>query len=177
MKRVSMLRSLFVTLAVASLPAVLRAQSDNLLVTEKTNPSIGSLNGGSEETETQSGKNLVPENQPGNLLASAQVALKPWNALSMRADTRRPNWRIWTFARLGSVLSGPAIPPYAAPGAAAIKPWIALGIPIGAPSPGRESWTFARPGALPLALAVQPDAAQRYGADPSILQIYFGHRR
>lgn len=62
------------------------------------------------------------------------------------------------------------------PGQAPIKPWSMPMIPIGAPSERRKSWIGAGPGSLPLAVAVQVDAVQKYGTDPGLLQVYFGHR-
>jgi hypothetical protein len=137
------------------------------------NASIGSWNASSEGTETQFGKKkLILESQPmlqtGNLRASTQVVLKSWNLPSILTGTSHPNWQGWNIARLGSLPPGTAIQPYAAAGPVAIKPWTALGIPTGTPSPNRKSWTIAMQGSL--------DAAQKYGTNPAILELHFGHR-
>jgi hypothetical protein len=62
------------------------------------------------------------------------------------------------------------------PGQASSKPWGMPRIPIDTPSAKRKSWIGAAPGSLPLALAAQPDVTQRYGTNPGVLQVYFGHR-
>jgi hypothetical protein len=62
------------------------------------------------------------------------------------------------------------------PGQASIKPWSMPMIPIDAPSGKRKSWIGTGPGSLPLAVAVQVDIIQKYGTDPGLLQVYFGHR-
>jgi hypothetical protein len=63
------------------------------------------------------------------------------------------------------------------PGQALIKPWDMPRIPADTPSANRKSWIGAGPGALPLATVVQPDATQKYGPNPGVLQVSFGHRR
>jgi hypothetical protein len=180
MKRVSMPCSIVMTLALAALPAALRAQSENLLATKTINTPANALNASFEAIETQWGKKLVPESQPmlqlGNLRASAQVALKSWNVSSILTNTPRSNWKSWTIAGFGSRLPGAAIQPYAAAGPAAVKPWSALRIPTETPHPNLKSWTIAAPGSLPLAVAIQPDATQKYGTNPAILEVHFGHR-
>jgi hypothetical protein len=60
-------------------------------------------------------------------------------------------------------------------GQAPIKPGMPM-IPIDAPSAKRKSWVGVGPGSLPLGAAVQPDVTQRYGTNPGVLQVYFGHR-
>jgi|ERR1700678_600670 hypothetical protein len=62
------------------------------------------------------------------------------------------------------------------PGQVPIKPWGMPSIPTDAPSAKRKSWIGAGPGSLPLAVAVQPDVTQKYGTNPGVLQVYFGHR-
>ena len=180
MKRVSRPCSIVMTLALAALPAVLRAQSENLLATKTINAPTSALNASSGAIETQWGKKLVPRSQPmlqrGNLRASAQVVLKSWNVSNILTDTPRSNWKSRTIAGFGSRLPGTAIKPYAATGPAALKPWSALWIPADTPRPSRKSWMIAAPGSLPFAVAVQPDATQKYGANPAILEVHFGHR-
>ena len=180
MKRVSMRCSIVMTLALAALPDGLRAQSENLLATKTINAFIGSLDSGSDANVTRSSEKVVPESRPmlqqGNLRASAQVALKPWNVPSILAGTPRPNWKSWTIAGFGEWLPGAAIQPNATAGPAAVKPWIGLRISTETPRSNRKSWTIAAPGSLPLALAIQPDATQKYGASTAILEFHFGHR-
>jgi hypothetical protein len=62
-----------------------------------------------------------------------------------------------------------------ASGQALIKPWGMPRIPD-APDANRKTWIGVRPGSLPLAVAIQPDAIQKYGTNPGVLQVYFGHR-
>jgi hypothetical protein len=62
------------------------------------------------------------------------------------------------------------------PGQALIRPWGMPRIPTDTPSANRKSWIGAGPGSLPLAVAVQPDVTQKYGTNPGVLQLYFGHR-
>jgi hypothetical protein len=60
---------------------------------------------------------------------------------------------------------------------ASFKPWSMAKISTDTPRADRKSWISVGPGSLPLATTIQPDAIQKYGADPAILQVYFGHRR
>jgi hypothetical protein len=62
------------------------------------------------------------------------------------------------------------------PGQTLVKSWAIPSIPSYTPSANRKSWIGAGPGALPFAVAVQPDVTQKYGTNPGVLQLYFGHR-
>jgi hypothetical protein len=137
MKRVSMQCSLLIAaFAVASDPAALSAQSENLISAKTINQSIGAWNATTERnsaaSDPHSGERIVPASppmlRPGTPRGPGQVPLIPWSTL---ADTPRGN----------------------------SKPWTKVG-----------------PGSLPLAVAIQPDATQKYGANPGILQFYFGRR-
>jgi hypothetical protein len=63
------------------------------------------------------------------------------------------------------------------PGQDLIKPWGPPRIPPDTPSANRKSWIGVGPGSLPLAVTFQPDATQKYGPNPGVLQVSFGHRR
>ena len=63
------------------------------------------------------------------------------------------------------------------PGQDLIKPWGMPRIPVETPSANRKSWIGVGPGSLPLAVTFQPDATQKYGPNPGVLQVSFGHRR
>jgi hypothetical protein len=62
------------------------------------------------------------------------------------------------------------------PGQAPIKPWAIPSIPSDAPTAKLKSWIGAGPGSLPLPVAVQPDVTPKYGTNPGVVQVYFGHR-
>jgi hypothetical protein len=64
-----------------------------------------------------------------------------------------------------------------AAGQASVKNWSMAKNSADTTRAVRKSWISVGPGSLPLATTIQPDATQRYGADPAILQVYFGHRR
>jgi hypothetical protein len=127
---------LVATFALASLPAIMGAQSDNLIATKTTNQSVDALHASPEASETQSRKSIisddVPVLQPGTLREPGQAPIKPWGMPRIPTDT---------------------------------------------PSANRKSWIGAGPGSLPLAVAVQPDVTQKYGTNPGVLQLYFGHRQ
>jgi|ERR1700722_8507081 len=63
------------------------------------------------------------------------------------------------------------------PGQDLIKPWGMPRIPAETPRANRKSWIGVGPNALPLAVTFQPDATQKYGPNPGVLQVSFGHRR
>jgi hypothetical protein len=63
------------------------------------------------------------------------------------------------------------------PGQDLIKPWGMPRIPADTPSANRKSWIGVGPGSLPLAVTFQPNATQKYGPNPGVLQVSFGHRR
>jgi hypothetical protein len=103
MKRVSMPCSLLImAFALACLPAGLRAQSENLISATTINEYIAS----SEASETQSGKDVVPESQPrlqpGTLEAAGRARFKSW---SMPIPTGTPcaNRKSWICAGPGSL--------------------------------------------------------------------------
>jgi len=125
---------LIATFSLASLPASMGAQSENLIATKTINQSVDALRSSPESSETRCCKS-VSEGRP---------LLQP------------------------GTLRGPGRDP--------IKPWGMPSIPIDTPSAKRKSWISAGPGSLPLAVAVQVDAVQKYGTDPGLLQVYFGHR-
>ena len=45
------------------------------------------------------------------------------------------------------------------------------------PDSNRKTRIGAGSGSLPLAVALQADITQKYGTNPGVLQVYFGHRR
>jgi hypothetical protein len=126
---------LIATFALASLPASMGAQSENLIATRTTNQSVDALRAGPEASETQCFTGAISKGQP---------ILQP--------GTLRE------------------------PGQAPIKPWAIPSIPPDAPTAKLKSWIGAGPGSLPLPVAVQPDVTPKYGTNPGVLQVYFGHR-
>jgi hypothetical protein len=70
----------------------------------------------------------------------------------------------------------PATGTLQASGQALIKPWGMPRIPD-KPDANRKTWIGAGSGSLPLAVALQADITQKYGTNPGVLQVYFGHRR
>src|SRR5579862_8637795 len=123
---------LIATFALASLPASVGAQSENLIATKTTNRSVNALRADPEASETQCCKSIISKGQP---------------------------------------ILQPGILPE--PGQAPINPWGMPRIPSYTSSVNRKSWIGAGPGSLPLAVALQPDAAQKYGTNPGVLQVYF----
>jgi hypothetical protein len=63
------------------------------------------------------------------------------------------------------------------PGQALIKLWGIPRIPADTPSANRKNWIGIGLGSLPLAIAFQPDATQKYGPNPGVLEVSFGHRQ
>jgi hypothetical protein len=49
--------------------------------------------------------------------------------------------------------------------------------PADAPDAKRKSWISLGTGSLPILVAIEPDYPQKYGTNPGVLQVYFGHRR
>jgi hypothetical protein len=126
---------LIATFALASLPGIMGAQSDNLIATKTTNQSVDALHASPEASEAQYRKSVISDDvpilQPGTLREPGQALIRPWGMPRIPTDT---------------------------------------------PSANRKSWIGAGPGSLPLAVAVQPDVTQKYGTNPGVLQLYFGHR-
>jgi hypothetical protein len=63
-----------------------------------------------------------------------------------------------------------------AAGHAMTKPSDTPWMPSDTSSASRKRWIRVGSGSLPIADAIQPGATQKYGTDPAVLQVYFGHR-
>jgi len=98
-------------------------------------------------------------------------SLYAWNARFEAHDTQSDKS---SFSE-GQPMLQPGI--LQAPEQGSVKPLSMAKISTKTPRVDRRSWISVGPGLLPLATAIQPDAAQKYGADPATLQVYFGHRR
>jgi len=136
MKRLSTRRSFLIAMfALASFPATMGAQSEDLIATKATNQTVDALRAGPEASETNCCKSVISKDppilQPGTLREPGQAPIKLWGIPRIPTDT---------------------------------------------PSANRKSWIGEGPGSLPLAVAVQPDVTQKYGTNPGVLQVYFGHR-
>jgi hypothetical protein len=116
MKRVSMPCSLVIAaLALVSLPAGLRAQSENLIAMRTLSESIDALNARSEAPTAQSVKSLVPESlpslQPGTPKAAGQAPAKPWSTPWIPIYAPSTSRRNWVSVGPGSLALADALQP------------------------------------------------------------------
>ena len=121
-------------------------------------------------------------------LASLPAGLRAQSEIPIAKNTMNESLDAWNARFVArETLSGKSAVPESqsmlkpgilqAAGQAAVKPWSMVKISTDTPRADRKSWISVGPGSLPLATTMQPDAAQKYGADPATLQVYFGHRR
>jgi hypothetical protein len=103
------LKALF---ALASLPASMGAQSENLIA---TNQSLDALSAGPEASEAACCKGGIskgqPILQPGTLREPRQASIKPWGMPRIPADTPGANRKSWIGAGPGSLPLAVAVQP------------------------------------------------------------------
>jgi hypothetical protein len=108
MKRLSTrCSSLIAMFALASFPATMGAQSENLIATKGTNHSVDALRSSPEASETRYRKSAISEAQPvlqpGTLREPGQAPIKPWGMARIPTDTPSANRRSRIGAGPGSL--------------------------------------------------------------------------
>jgi hypothetical protein len=97
---------LVATFALASLPASMGAQSENLIATKTTNQSVDALRSSPEASETQCCKSASegqPILQPGTLRGPGQPLIKPWGLPGIPTDIPSAKRKSWIGAGSGSL--------------------------------------------------------------------------
>jgi hypothetical protein len=101
--------------SLASLPASMGAQSENLTATKATNQSVDVLRAGPEASETQCCNSVVskgqPILQPGTLREPGQAPIKLWGMPRIPTDAPTANRKSWISARPGSLPLAVAVQP------------------------------------------------------------------
>jgi hypothetical protein len=112
------------------------------------------------------------EAQPINLIA-AKTMNESRDALHASSEASEVQFRKSMVSESHSILQPGTLP------AAGLAPDELRSMPRTSPDTPvatRKSWISLKPGTRPLAIGTERDATEKYGANPGVLEVSFGHR-